>query len=168
MFDIGFWELAVIGVVALLVVGPERLPGLARTIGLWVGRIRRYVATVKDDIEREVRADELKQMLAKTNDLNPLQDIVDETENTISTAKKELADVEKNAQQLTADESLDVPSSADFSRREVDETGVDPVTPDSAATAIGEHLSARSDAQDRVETPNADAESTEDDERRTS
>lgn len=168
MFDIGFWELTVIGVVALLVVGPERLPGLARTIGLWVGRIRRYVTTVKDDIEREVRADELKQLLAKSSDLNPLQDIVDETENTIGLAKKELADVESDAAETIADEPLKVPNSSDFTRRDEDETGADPVTPDAAATAIGETVSARSDTQTQARSPEANVESTDDDERRTS
>ena len=52
MFDIGFWEMTLIGVIALMVIGPERLPGLVRTVGLWVGRIRRYVAQVRDDIAR--------------------------------------------------------------------------------------------------------------------
>ena len=56
MFEVGFWELAIIAVVALLVVGPEKLPSLARTVGLYVGKIRRMVAQVKDDIEREVQA----------------------------------------------------------------------------------------------------------------
>ena len=89
MFDIGFWELALIGVVALLVVGPDRLPALARTVGLWVGKIRRYVSTVRDDIEREIQADELKSLLSKADDLNPLKDIIDETGSTISDAKND-------------------------------------------------------------------------------
>ena len=63
MFDIGFWEVAVIGVIALLVVGPERLPGLARTVGLWVGRVRRYVTHVKQDIEREIHAEEMRELI---------------------------------------------------------------------------------------------------------
>lgn len=60
MFDIGFTELLVIGVVALLVVGPERLPKLARTAGHLLGRFQRYVADVKTDISREVQLDELR------------------------------------------------------------------------------------------------------------
>ena len=63
MFEVGFWELALIGVVALLVVGPDKLPSLARTVGLYVGKIRRMVAQVKDDIEREVQADELRRSM---------------------------------------------------------------------------------------------------------
>ena len=63
MFDFGFWELFLIMVVALLVVGPERLPGLARQIGLWIGKAKRFVNSVRSDIEREIRAEELKQIL---------------------------------------------------------------------------------------------------------
>lgn len=60
MFDIGFTELIVIGVVALLVVGPERLPKVARTAGHLYGRMQRYVSSVKADIGREVELDELR------------------------------------------------------------------------------------------------------------
>lgn len=62
MFDIGFTELMVIGVVALIVVGPERLPRVARTAGALLGRLQRYVADVKADINREVELDELRKM----------------------------------------------------------------------------------------------------------
>ena len=60
MFDIGFSEIIVIGVVALVVIGPERLPKVARTAGLLVGRMQRYVAAVKADISQEIQLDELK------------------------------------------------------------------------------------------------------------
>lgn len=98
MFDVGFWELAVIMVVALLVVGPERLPRLARTVGLWVGRGRRFVQTVKADIDRELAADELKKTLAKQAEIPELYDIIEETEQalkepgTASPEQPELAD----------------------------------------------------------------------------
>ena len=62
MFDIGFSELMVIGVVALVVIGPERLPRVARTLGHLAGRLQRYVADVKADINREVELDELRKM----------------------------------------------------------------------------------------------------------
>lgn len=60
MFDLGFTELLLIGVVALLVVGPERLPKVARTAGHLLGRFQRYVASVKSDISREVQLEELR------------------------------------------------------------------------------------------------------------
>lgn len=83
MFDIGFWELLVIGVVALLVIGPERLPKVARTAGLWLGRARRFVATVKADIDREIAADELKKVLRKQAESTGLHDIIEETRQSI-------------------------------------------------------------------------------------
>jgi sec-independent protein translocase protein TatB len=62
MFDLGFTELMVIALVALIVIGPERLPRVARTLGHLAGRLQRYVADVKADINREVELDELKKM----------------------------------------------------------------------------------------------------------
>ena len=166
MFDIGFWELALIGVVALLVVGPDRLPGLARTVGLWVGRIRRYVSAVRDDIEREIQADELKKMLEKSNDLNPLQDIVEETTNTIGAAKKEMADVEKDAQAIMSDDSTTSSNAPEDDGSDDDETGADPLTPSNAATAVGEAMSALGDPQVPAGTSEQAVENSEDDERR--
>ena len=62
MFDIGFSELVVIGVVALIVVGPERLPRVARTLGHLAGRLQRYVSDVKSDISREMELEDLRKM----------------------------------------------------------------------------------------------------------
>lgn len=60
MFDIGFSEMMLIAVVALVVIGPEKLPRVARTLGAWMGRMQRYVNDVKADINREVELDELR------------------------------------------------------------------------------------------------------------
>lgn len=65
MFDFGFWELAVVGVIALLVVGPERLPALAAKLGRFVGKGRRMIANVRSEIESEIKSAELKEILAK-------------------------------------------------------------------------------------------------------
>src|SRR4030095_8586348 len=62
MFDIGFSELLVIGVVALIVIGPEKLPRVARTLGHLAGRLQRYVSDVKADINREIELEELRKM----------------------------------------------------------------------------------------------------------
>jgi sec-independent protein translocase protein TatB len=62
MFDIGFTELLVIGVVALIVIGPERLPKVARTAGHLYGRLQRYVSSVKSDISHEIQLDEMRRM----------------------------------------------------------------------------------------------------------
>jgi sec-independent protein translocase protein TatB len=91
MFDVGFLELVVIGVVALLVVGPERLPKLARTAGMWVGRGRKFINSVKADIDREMKADELRQILAKQKQSNPLHEIVEDTKKSFDEIKSETA-----------------------------------------------------------------------------
>ncbi|WP_192035425.1 Sec-independent protein translocase protein TatB [Halomonas sp. YLGW01] len=63
MFDIGFLELLIIGVVGLLVLGPERLPRAARTAGLWIGKIKRTVSGMQRDISAQLEAEELRQKL---------------------------------------------------------------------------------------------------------
>ena len=68
MFDIGFSELLVIAVVALIVIGPERLPKVARTLGHLFGRMQRYVNDVKADISREMELDELRKMQTSMED----------------------------------------------------------------------------------------------------
>lgn len=68
MFDIGFSEIVVIAVVALIVIGPERLPKVARTLGHLFGRMQRYVNDVKSDISREMDLDELRKLQATVQD----------------------------------------------------------------------------------------------------
>lgn len=75
MFDIGFWELLLIAIVALVVVGPERLPKLVRVTGLWIGRANASIQSIRSEISRELRAEELKQALNK-----PLNDIAEHNE----------------------------------------------------------------------------------------
>ena len=91
MFDIGFSELMVIGLVALIVIGPERLPRVARTLGHLAGRLQRYVADVKADINREVELDELRKMKdsvqqAATGFENSVQGELNKTENDLNAA----------------------------------------------------------------------------------
>jgi sec-independent protein translocase protein TatB len=62
MFDVSFSELLVIAVVALLVIGPEKLPKVARTVGAFVGRMQRYMAQVKEEVNREMRFEELQKL----------------------------------------------------------------------------------------------------------
>ncbi|APZ43620.1 Sec-independent protein translocase protein TatB [Acidihalobacter ferrooxydans] len=84
MFDSGFSELMLIAIVALIVVGPERLPGLARKAGYWVGKFRRYVSTVRAEIEREINAEELRGMLSKQEDeIRELRDMLQDTRSQI-------------------------------------------------------------------------------------
>ena len=80
MFEIGFWELVLVAVVALIVVGPEKLPSLARTAGLWIGKARRMVANVKAEVDRELQLEELKQSFRQHADLSGLKDLKDLSE----------------------------------------------------------------------------------------
>ncbi len=93
MFEIGFWELVVIGVVALIVVGPEQLPGLARKAGLWLGKARRMVAEVKADVDRELHLEELKQSLRQQTGLNEVQDLADRVKSARRELQEELEDL---------------------------------------------------------------------------
>jgi sec-independent protein translocase protein TatB len=75
MFDMGFTEMMLIGIVALIVIGPERLPGVARTAGKYFGRLKRFVSSVKADVEQELRTDELRQILAdQKKELDTIKD----------------------------------------------------------------------------------------------
>lgn len=87
MFEIGFSELVLIMVVALLVVGPERLPKVARTAGLYLGRARRAIAAVKADVARELAAEDLKRTLQKQAESTGLHEIIEETREAATAAE---------------------------------------------------------------------------------
>ena len=92
MFDIGFVELVLIGIVGLVVIGPERLPGVATKLGRWVGRARHFVGTVKRDIDREIRQEEIRQALDRNADLDEIKSIINDTKYTI---EDEVADAKQ-------------------------------------------------------------------------
>jgi sec-independent protein translocase protein TatB len=76
MFDVAFSELLVIGIVALIVIGPERLPKVARTAGTWLGRLNRYVAQVKQDIDRDMQLEELRKLQQQMKDTAQKYEII--------------------------------------------------------------------------------------------
>jgi sec-independent protein translocase protein TatB len=78
MFDFSFGELAMIGAVALVVLGPERLPKVARTVGEWAGKAQRYVSQVKADINREMEIAELKKLQEQARDVAPINSVKNE------------------------------------------------------------------------------------------
>ena len=95
MFDIGFSELLVIGLVALIVIGPEKLPRVARTLGHLAGRMQRYVADVKADINREIELDELRKMR------DSMQKAASDIESSVSAeVSKTQAELDKTAEEL--------------------------------------------------------------------
>ena len=99
MFDVGMLELFLVAVVALLVVGPERLPKVARTAGLWFGKARGFLVSVKADIEQELRAEELKRILEQQTKNNPLEEIVEETRQVAQDVEKETSGAVSKAQE---------------------------------------------------------------------
>ena len=103
MFDIGFPELLMISVVTLLVIGPEKLPETIRTVSLWIGRIQRSFSNLRQEIENEIGADEIRTQLHNESimqDLedakNTMQDVRQEVDNTIRSAESETADTAAN------------------------------------------------------------------------
>jgi sec-independent protein translocase protein TatB len=88
MFDMGFTEVVLIGVVALVVIGPERLPGVAITVGKYVGRLKRFMTNVRADVESELKTDEIRKLLAEQKEeLSSLKSVVSEGLDMSSVAK---------------------------------------------------------------------------------
>ncbi len=84
MFDFGFWELAIVMVIVLLVVGPERLPTLAGQLGKWVGKVKRVMESVRSDIESQIKAAELKDILEKQqSEIGELKEMLKDTKKEI-------------------------------------------------------------------------------------
>lgn len=112
MFDIGFSEILVIAVVALIVIGPERLPKVARTLGHLFGRMQRYVNDVKADISREMELDELRKLQASMQDA--ARSVEQSVNQEISATESELKGVASPATDLTpapqSDSAVDAPA----------------------------------------------------------
>ena len=97
MFDSGFLEMLVIGVIALMVVGPERLPGLASKAGKMVGKMKAFVANTREDIEKEIRAEEMQSMLSKQKEeISELRDMM-------QSSGKEIKSEVDNASEILGD-----------------------------------------------------------------
>ena len=128
MFDVGFWELTVIAVVALIVIGPERLPKVARTAGLWVGRMRGFVMSVKADIDKELRAEELKKIIEEQTKSSGLHEIIEETQEGLEDLNKPadyLVKAEKPADDETKPSDKPVEDRPEPSDKPADETKQD-------------------------------------------
>ncbi|MGB0721740.1 MAG: Sec-independent protein translocase protein TatB [Gammaproteobacteria bacterium] len=99
MFDVGFFELALIGMILLIVVGPQRLPKLARFVGAWAGKANRAFQSVKDEVNRELAADELKRTLEKQTGSNDLYEIVEETKSDLNSIRNDTGDALRESEQ---------------------------------------------------------------------
>lgn len=126
MFDISFSELIVIAVVALLVIGPEKLPKVARTLGALTGRMQKYVAQIKDEVNREMRFQELQQLQQEIQ--SAAFSTKEAVQSTLSEVKAQ-ASFETDTFQLTATD----PSSPakPVSQRQAKPAKSKPVKPDS-------------------------------------
>ena len=125
MFDIGFSELIVISIVTLVVVGPERMPRVARTAGLLLGRVQRYVNGVKADISREIQLDELKRLQSEMQE---------SARNFEQSMNQEIKAIEANVQ-----ESVDsVESSIQQIAESVNDTPASSETTETAVAALAE------------------------------
>ena len=125
MFDIGFSELIVISIVTLVVVGPERMPRVARTAGLLLGRMQRYVNGVKADISREIQLDELKRLQSEMQE---------SARNFEQSMNQEIKAIEANVQ-----ESVDsVESSIQQIAESVNDTPASSETTETAVAALAE------------------------------
>ena len=115
MFDIGFSELLVIGVVALIVIGPEKLPRVARTVGVLAGRLQRYVSDVKADINREIELEELRSMRdsmqrAATDFQSSVQTEINQTEAALNQTTADLNKAVEDAVQSKPEEAKPEPA----------------------------------------------------------
>ncbi len=79
MFDIGFSELVVIGLIALIVLGPKRLPEVARTAGRWMAQLRRFIADVKSDLDREISSEDLTELRKLRQELSDTRQLMQNT-----------------------------------------------------------------------------------------
>ena len=104
MFDVGFWEIAIIALIALIILGPERLPRAARTIGLWVGKARRTLSEVKRDIDRELDASELKNIKNIKDDLQDTKNIFEDAASTLNETASTLNETASTLNEKVLDE----------------------------------------------------------------
>ncbi len=102
MFDIGFSEMVVLAVVALVVLGPERLPKVAKQAGAWMGKLRRYVDDVKSDINRQMELSELRDLKNQVTDA--ARDLETSVQSTVSGMKTDFDDVQKSLEGTAATE----------------------------------------------------------------
>lgn len=130
MFDVSFTELLLIGVVALVVIGPERLPRVARTAGHLLGRAQRYVADVKNDIRREIDLDEM----------NKLKNQMDEAAQSLQASMRETAsELQKpleEARDSLAEASASVEGLMEQARKEIEPAGTAKSEPEAPAPAL--------------------------------
>ena len=145
MLDIGGLELLLIAVVALLVIGPERMPEALRTLGLWLGRLRRSFTSVKNEIEKEIGMDEVRRQLHNESVMEQMKRIEEEVQNSVNPDFNDPHPT-REAAEADADADADAEETAD---PELTENEPPPPVPRSEAELEAEH-------QRRQQQTNAD------------
>ena len=96
MFDFGFWEIAIIGVITLILVGPEKMPSLASKAGLYFGKLNRFFNKVKSDINEEIRMDEIKEQMSMDEEKIIISEVTEDIQSSVDSLKEENIFSDKN------------------------------------------------------------------------
>ncbi|TKF31555.1 Sec-independent protein translocase protein TatB [Enterovibrio norvegicus] len=121
MFDIGFWELILIAVVGLVVLGPERLPVAIRNVSRWIGAARRMAGSVRDELEQELKIQELQDNLKKAEQMG-MQNLSLDLQQSVDELKKAAEDVQRPYENKNAGEPIANTDSAPASSPAKDKT----------------------------------------------
>ncbi|SMM97830.1 Twin-arginine translocation protein TatB [uncultured Candidatus Thioglobus sp.] len=89
MFDIGFWEFALIGIITLIIVGPERMPAIAKMVGKYIGKAKRFISKVQADIDNEIDTTDIKKHLSIMDEKSSILEVLDDTKQTVDDIKKD-------------------------------------------------------------------------------
>ena len=89
MFDFGFWEIAIIGIITLIVVGPEKMPAITRKVGLYFGKLNRFFNKVKSDINEELRMDEIKDEMSMDEEKIIISEVTEVIQSSADSLKEE-------------------------------------------------------------------------------
>ena len=126
MLDVGFWELLLVSVIALIFIGPEKLPGTIRTIALMVGRFRRSLTNLRNEFENEIGADEIRQQLHNEAIMESLRETKSEIDSAIEETQRTIHDVTHPLSKPAEPSVPDTPATKD-------DTAPAPGTPDQSA-----------------------------------
>lgn len=151
MFDIGFWELTLLAVIGLIVLGPERLPVVARTLGRWVGKARYYAHNLTSELEKEVDADTLRKEVRQAREQIEAQthEVRESAQEAVNPFRKFLEDNEQDKHTLS--DSADHKAQTPAARQDA--------APDQASTKLADTPSAEADTQSTSAGSSAASES---------
>ena len=113
MFDVGFTEVLLIGVVSLVVIGPERLPAVAKTAGQWIGKLQRFVKGVKTDLASELESGDLKKLIGDQREQ------IDELRQMVSTAKKDFQTTTRSVVKTTRESLAELETTVSDAKEEI-------------------------------------------------